>query len=299
LLSAGLLAGALPIACALTVAPPRPDAETIAALERSLHWLEQHRPDPENERLGYLTLDAMAWHVFAAFHPDARTRRGAGEQLDERLRAMPLPGEPEMVPLSYWAVALRIASIRGVDLAPQASAIARWDIDALIGEARPHTAWWIDQFLHRSGIRGEPDFSKTLLASGHATPETDYRPNKRDAYRLFHELVPLTDFGREPATPLEPEQLRFARRVVPQLIEVSRHDDDTDAVAEALVCSALLGLAETQVHRDAVDWLLARSNNDGTYFSRRDRGQAMPPSHYRHVVLTASWALLATLDADR
>ena len=108
-------------------------------------------------------------------------------------------------------------------------------------------------------------------------------------------MIPFTDFGREPATALEPERLEFARRVLPALIEVSRADGNTDGVAEALVCSALLGQAHTPAHREAVAWVLSRRRADGAYVSQRDLGRDLRPDHFRHVVLTASWALMVTL----
>jgi len=263
-----------------------------------MRWLEAHPPDPATDAVGVLTLDAMTWFVLAEFHPVEATRRSAGEQLDRRLRAMPLPAEPTMVALSYWSTVLEMMSIRRIDLTRYRSALADWDLQALVEEAVPTTGFWIDVMLHDVGLRDEPDPAGTLLATGPSVPPGEYEPTVRDAYRLFHELVPLTGMARKPTTGIDPQQLEFARRVVAQLAAAGRREGDTDGVAEALVCAAILGAGETESHREDLAWLLSRQQEDGTFLARRDSGRDTTADHYRHVVMTSSWALLASVPAE-
>jgi len=284
-----LLLGLL-VACAGDRPPRMPNPAERAAIDRSTRWLSDHPPDPRRDALGDLVLDLMSWHVLASLHPDGAVRERAGATLDGRLRALPPPGRPGMVPLSYWAPALALASRRGIELDTVRATVSGWDTAALIDEALPHTRLWIEGFLHDADLAGPPDPSSTLLFRGATLGPAERDWSTADAYRLFHALVPLTDFGTRPASELDSATLEFARGLVPTLLEIARTDGDVDGVAEALVCSALLGLAESDPHRVAVDWLLARQRDDGTYRLGGGSGSA---GSQRHVVLTASWALLA------
>lgn len=272
-------------------------AETppLQALGLSITWLEANRPDPSTARLGNLCLDAWAWYLLATLHPEADVRTRAGVQVDRRLRALTPPTEGTAVALSYWAILLRLLNLRGIDTAPYRAALSRFDLSAALDESSPTTRWWTAEFLRRSGLPVETDFSSTFIATATASGGRALTPTRRDAYRIFHELVPTTDLGREPLTQLTPQQATFTRGVIPGLLDVSRAEGDTDAVAEVLVSAALLGQQDTQTYRDGIAWLLTRQRTDGTYRSARDRTRTTTPDSFRHVVLVASWALLTSL----
>jgi len=289
------LGGTLIWVGACSAGPEAPAPAELAAVDRSLRWLSLNPPDARRDPLGELVLDAMAWHVLASLHPDAAVRRRAGETLDARLRALPPPGAPGMVALSYWAPVLALAARRGVDLGRAREVVATWDVAALREQALPHTRLWIDAFLHDAGLAGPPDPRSTLLFRGPRLPEGETEGSTADAYRLFHELVPLTAFGTRRPRDLDPAVLAFARELVPRLLRVTRADGDVDAVAEALVCSGLLGLARSDLHRETLGWLLGRQRGDGTW----DLGSRRLGSGQRHVVLTTSWAILAPRAAGR
>ena len=187
---------------------------------------------------------------------------------------------------------------RNIDITRYRSALSEGELADRIRTATPTTRWWIEEISRRVGLKVEPDFSTTFIASQSVAGTAGYSPTKRDAYRVFHELVPATDFGRGPPTRLSANQRSFLRRILPSLIEVSRSMGDTDAVAEALVSAALMNLRDTPAYRDGLAWLLARQHPDGTYVSARDKGGTWTSDHYRHVVLVASWAVLTSLSPD-
>lgn len=265
------------------------------ALARSLAWLEAHPPDPAADPLGDVCLDVWAWYLFATLHPDAAVRRHAGNETDRRLRALPPPEAVTVVSASYWAVLLRLLQLRGIDGDSHRIPLTRGDLAGAIQTATPTTRFWTAEFLRRANIHVmEPDFSETFIAVGTATPSPAYAPNTRDAYRLFHELVPMTDFGREAPARLHSDHVAFVRRVLPGLLEVSITAGDTDAAAEVLVSAALMGQRNTSAYQKGIAWLLARQGPAGTYASARDRNSPQEPNRFRHVVLVASYAVLTS-----
>jgi hypothetical protein len=270
-------------------------AAPLQALGRSLAWLEAHAPpDPRTARLGDLCMDAWAWYLFAALHPDPDVRRRAGTELDRRLRSLPPPAERTEVSLSYWAALMRLMQRRGIDTTPHAAAFPGPDITSALRTATPTTRWWTVELFRRSGLPVKPDFSETFIATA-AASGADYTPTLRDAYQIFHELAPATDLGHEPLTQLTPAQVAFARRVVPGLFAVSRAAGDTDAVAEVLVSAALLGERDTPHYRDGIAWLLAQQRPDGTYMSARDRTREATADDFRHVVTVGALAVFTSL----
>jgi hypothetical protein len=286
------------IAVALAVAlaaAARADTPPLRALGLSISWLEAHEPDPRTARLGNICLDAWAWYLLATLHPEAAVRTRAGAQVDRRLRALDPPTEGTAVALSYWATLMRLLDRRGIDPARYRTALSRFDLSAALDESSPTTRWWTAEFLRRSGLPIQPDFTSTFIATAAASSGAAITPTRRDAYRVFHEIVPATDLGHEPLTPLTPAQATFARGVIPGLLDVSRSEGDTDAVAEVLVSAALLGQRDTPTYRDGIAWLLTRQRADGTYESARDSASTATPDNFRHVVLVASWAVLTSL----
>jgi hypothetical protein len=270
-------------------------AASLQALGRSLAWLEAHAPpDPRTARLGDLCMDAWAWHMFAALHPDPDVRQRAGAQVDRRLRTLPPPAERTEVALSYWATLMRLMQRRGIDTTPHAAAFSGPDIATVLQTATPTTRWWTLELFRRSGLPAKPDFSETFIATA-AASGAEYTPTRRDAYQIFHEVAPATDLGYEPLTQLTPAQLAFARRVVPGLLTVSRAAGDTDAVAEVLVAAAMLGERDTSLYRDGIAWLLAQQRPDGTYMSARDRTREVTGDNFRHVVTVGTFAVFTSL----
>lgn len=263
------------------------DARVLGALDRALGWLEQHAVDPASAPLGVAGYDVWTWHLFATRHPDAGVRERARRHVTRRLARLPAPAEWTVVSLSYWALLLRIGQLHDTPLPAEPAVPSGAELDRILRTANPTTDWWTRELLRRSGLPVEPDASGTLLERGPAAPA--YEPDRAGAYGIFHEIVPATDLGAEPPR-LSAGQLAFVRRSLPGWIAASRAQDDTDALAEALVVAHLSGARDDE----ALDWLLSRQRDDGTFeVANRD---AQGPDDYRHVVLVASFGLLTALD---
>lgn len=273
------------------------EAPVLRALAASISWLESHPPDSARDALGNVGLDAWAWYLFASRHPDAATRTRAGEQIDRRLRRLPLPGPQTTVSLSYCALLLRLMQLRGLDTQAYRDALAKVDLTRALQDADSTTAWWTGELLRRAGLNVKPDFSKTFIGRLSAANPADDAANIRDAYRAFHEIIPATDLGRLP-NQLSAEQTDFLRGVLPALIRAGQLTGDTDAVAEAVVTAAVMGGKATPAYAQGITWLLARQRPDGTYRTSRDaEGQPKPADAHRHAVFIGSYALLTSIGA--
>lgn len=284
------LRGATPIPASMR----RADPVITTALQRSLRWLEAHPTDARKDRLGWVTLDSWAWYVYARWHPEAAVRKSAADQVDRRLRGLTLPTEWTVASLSQWATVMQMASLRGMSMDAHRRALANVDLTAIMRAANPTTGWWTAELLRTAGFPTEADFSSSFIATASPAGAQSYVPTVRDAYRVFHEVVPAARLGTAEPAQLTPAQLAFVREIVPGLIRVSRDAGDTDALAEALVSAALVGGRETTEYREGLAWLLAQQHEDGTYRSARDARRSLDSDAFRHVVLVASHALLTS-----
>lgn len=269
---------------------------THEALARSLSWLEHHRPEP-HAKLGDHVLDAWTWVIFARLHPDATVRARARREARQRLMALEAPGELDFVSLSYWATALRCRASVGLDPDPLRARLEAADLEPILAEGSATTALWSVELLRRSGVEVTLPPRTTALAAAAADP--DWAPSLSNAVAIYHELAAASDFGRAPVRGFSAEELAFARRAHPMLFSVVRGEGQTDAAAEVLIAGAILGQRDEPWFADGIAWLRTRQRDDGSY---RRAGQRPDPSANarRHGILTASWALLASLpDEDR
>ncbi len=268
-----------------------PDDRVIDALARSLEWLNRHPVDPDVASLGNVGFDTWSWWLFSVWHPDAEVRKRAGTEVEQRLRALKSPREWNAVALSYWVVLLRFGQLRDVEIRTDLPIPSGRELHQMLSTGSPTTAWWVHQLLGHAGLPAKPDASTILIGT---VPErsSEYAATVTDTYRVFHEIVPATNLGM---TSFEVTRIQseFVRGALPGWVDVSRAAGDTDAVAEALVVTALVGDRDTRSYDDALAWLLSRQQADGSYAVANPRPGA---DHFRHVVLVGSWALLASLD---
>ena len=277
-------------ACGPHVSGNEQETRVIAALARSLEWLERYPADTESAVLGNIGFDTWSWYLFSVWHPDAEVRERAGTEVDRRLRALKPPREWNQVSLSYWAVLLRIGQLHGAEIRSDLPIPAGRELHELLSGATPTTAWWIQELLRHAGLPAEPDASRIFIETAPGSP-SGYTPTVIDAYLVFHEIVPATDLGLA-SFEVSAIQLEFIRGALPGWIDASRAKGDTDALAEVLVVAALVG-ERNAIYDDALAWLLTRHQEDGTYVVTKARKSV---DDYRHVVLVGSWALLTSLD---
>ncbi len=282
------------VACIDT--PPDPSREgALRALDRSLSWLTAHPSDSDGAQIGELTLDAWPWPIFSRLHPDPEIRARSAREAMARLQGLKPKVETTLVSLSYWALLLRNLDFQNLDTAAYQKALSRVDIEAILADGNPTTNLWITELLRYSGIPGKSRVKETYLATNAAAGVDSFEPTVRGAYALYHEIAPAADFGRKPIRVFSDDQVEFARRVLPALLEVSRNAGDTDAVAEVLITASLLGEREQRYYGEGIEWLLMQQREDGTYRDARTTNAGLPSVHFRHAIVVVSWALLESL----
>jgi len=265
------------------------------ALDRSLLWLEAHPTEPGRDKLGWVVLDGWAWYAFSAWHPDGPVRRKAAVQIDRRLRALRPPEQWTLVTLSQWATLMQIARLRGVDRTLYRGSLDGVDVAAILDKANSTTSWWTAELLRGAGFAVAADFSGTFIAAELLSARRSYVPSVRDAYRVFHEVMPAAGLGSRPPRALSAAQARAVRRALPGLVGVSRAAGDVDAAAEALTTAALLADRDAGYYRDGIAWLLGQQNEDGTYAVSGRARRSSAPDDFRHGVLVGSLAVLTSL----
>ena len=282
------------ISCTDMSPNPRSE-EVLLALNRSLSWLDAHPPDPARASIGEVALDAWPWSLYSRLHPDPDIRARCAAEARARMQGIEPRVEPTLVSLSYWAVLLRNYESQSMDITVYREALSRVNIEAILEAGNPTTTLWITELLRYSGIPIESSVDETYLATSAAAGADRFEPTVRGAYALYHEIAPASDLGREAIRSFTSDQVKFARRVLPALLEVSRNAGDTDAVAEVLITTAILAEREQGYYGKGIEWLLAQQREDGTYRDARTTRENMPPTHFRHGILVVSWALLESL----
>ena len=292
LLSAALLAAAAPLPGSAARTGPEPDLR--AALDRAVAWLEAH-PAGTADRAAERAMDVWTWCLLGWWHPDAEIRSRAAEVVRSRLGE----GIPPVVgptDLSYQAPLLRCREAYGLLREEHRRQLASRPLDRILEASAPTTRWWSGQFLVRSGLPVETDPTDTGLAriARELAEDPEREPTLRDAFVIFHELVPASDLGREPVRGLGEPELSAARTVLPGAVALAMKEANSDALAEALVAAEILGLEGEPWFREGLAWLAGHQREDGTF--PRARGPAEPPlSNLRHGVLVGTFALLRAL----
>ncbi len=261
-----------------------------AAIERTLDWLRAHPPE-QDARLAVLGMDIWTWNLVSRLHPDRSVREEAASVTRERLSRVAPPRAPEWIALSWWAVILRCAQSQRLDAQPLIDGLVASDLDRLLEDSAPTTAWWSSQLLRHAGLEVESRRERTAIAAGLAKG-AGYRPSARDASAFYHELAAAADFGRGSLAAFDEAHIDFARRAQPELVALSQHNQNTDAVATLVVAGALLGQRDEPYFEAAIDWLLERQLEDGTY---RRQFPSKATSDIRHAVLVVTWALMVYL----
>ena len=267
-----------------------PRRAAARAVDRTVEWLRANPPE-QDARLAVHGMDIWTWNLVSRLHSDRAVRAEAAARVRDGLRALGRPKAPDWIALSWWAVVLRCVDSQGLDTQPIADALLASGLDGPLEQSAPTTAWWSSQLLRHAGLEVESKRGRTAIADRFGK-RGDYRPSIRDAYAFYHELAAAADFGRQPLSTFTSEQLAFVREVQPELMALAQKQADTDAVAELVIAGALLGQRDEPYFDAAIDWLLERQLDDGTYLRKEP---AQGTSDTRHAVLVGTWALLVYL----
>ncbi len=292
---AGLILALVLPACTPAV-PDEDRVATLAALDGLHRWLE-NAPPTEDVAFGFQCLDAWSWFMFAEWHPDPAVRAGAATAVDARLGALHSPPTWTGVTLSYWALALRLMAHRALPIEAHLAQLADVDVAGALTQTSATTRWWTLALLQQAGASVDaPDPAGTFLASRLTAGDSSRPIALSHVYSLYHEIAPMTDLGLAPLGGLTPALTTEADALARTVMEFAATTRDTDALAEALVTSALLAHRGTDAYRTGLRTLLARQNPDGSFQSARDAQRPdRTTDHYRHVVVVATFALLTSL----
>jgi len=297
LLASVLLAHSLLVLAGCGADPLRENA--LLAVERGLRWMESHAIEDPQAPLAERGMESWSFSLVSRLHPVEEVRRRAGDLATHGLQGLEPEIEPNVVSLSWWSLLLRNMDAHGVDSGLHRAALEAIDVDGVLAEMNPTTALWTAGLLRHAGVADvEPTVEGTMLADGAQLGIEGYRPNLRDAYRLYHELAPATDLGRQPpSSTFSRQQLEFARQATPLLLDLMRSERETDAAAEVLIAASLLGMRDETFYRDGIAWLIEQQREDGTYRNEAEerRAAGRHPPEPRHAVLVSTWALLESL----
>jgi len=258
-----------------------------AAIQRSVLWLEQHRPQRTQAPLGELGMDAWSWSLLARLHPDDELRRRAADEARSRLESLPREIEAGATALSWWAILLGELRALGMDDGGRRERIADLARDPRSAGTSPTTAFWSAMLLRHSGIDVAVSTAGTRVATL-AGDDAAATPTPRDAVAIYHEVAPALDLGRTGQEVFTREELARVIELLPRLLGACSQAQDTDAAAEVLITAALLDDRDRPYYRQGISWLLERQRADGS-FGGGDAAAA------RHGVLVATWALLESL----
>lgn len=293
---AALAALLLPVISSATSPPvgPGPEPDVRGALDRAVAWLEAH-PAGTADRPAGRAMDAWTWCLIGWWHPDDAVRSRAADLVRERLGTgiPPLVGPTD---LSYQAPLLRCREAYGLLREEDRKQLVARPLAGILEASAPTTRWWSGQFLARSGFEVETDPADTGLAriARELGEDPERKPTLRDAFVLFHELVPASDFGREPLRGFGEAELAAARTLLPGAVALAVEEANSDALAEALVAAEILGLEHEPWFREGLAWLVEHQSEDGT-FQRAGGPEEPPVSNLRHGVLVGTFALLRAL----
>lgn len=183
-------------------------------------------------------------------------------------------------------------------------AAAKPRLDAHLASRGPWQQAMFLEYYERFGLDPPPGVHAAPLSAGviaRRLPAAAY--DDAAAYRLTHEVFVAFDYGgrREP-TGLRAEDLAFARGVLPQLVRRYVASRSPDLVGELLSCMTYLGSHADPSYAQAVDFLLAVQNENGTwgeYEAHRPRwGRYLDPHAYLHTTLVALVSLLEAFEGD-
>jgi hypothetical protein len=303
---------------------PALQADLRTAVARGLDWIERHPatlqdgglPDLLDEGLGYLMLSTLSG--------DEASRQRFAATFRERmasLAGMPAfaqwatAGRKRLTDHYHLVLAAHLMRQAGSPSDRQPEIVARAQF-ALASSpfSDPTKRLTIALFLERLGAESGISVDKALansrierIASGRspALPAAGAGPQQRLAaslhlYALVHEIIALTDFGRQAPPAWLENRLAPLNRFLLEAIDWAGAGGNVDLLSELLLTARFVDAPLDGILPDVLQRLLDGQREDGSWGEYETRR----PNKRRHAVFTAttalwSYALPATAQAGQ
>ena len=292
-----------------TVTALQPNIHTAVA--RGLRWIDQHPASLEDGGLPDLLDEGLGFLMLSTLSADPVSRDRFAAVFRERMQVlgeMPefarwaMAGQKRLTDYYHLVLAAHLMQQAGnpTDLQPVIVARSQ-QVLAFSPYCDPTKCLTIALFLQRLGEDPGISIERALAASRieaiargttPSLPATSANPQQRLAaslhlYALVHEIIALTDFGRQPP----PAWLE--RRLVPLnlfLIEAITWAGDignVDLLSELLLSARFIDAPLQEVLPDTLNLLLRNQHEDGSWGAYETGRQ----NKRRHAVFTATTAL--------
>jgi hypothetical protein len=288
-------------------------ARIRAATERGLDWIERHPASVQDGGLSDVLDEGVGFRVMSTLAGDPTAREHFAARFRERMAALgALPefvqwansGQKGLTDYYYLVLAAHLMQQAGTPSDQQTVIVAQaqWVL-AATPRCDPTKRLTIALFLER--LDEEPVISipaalsasrieRIARGSPPVLPAASADPQQRLAaslylYALVHEIVALTDFGREPAPPWLAERLEPLQRFLVTAVAWAGEDGNVDLLSELLLTARFIDAPLQALSPDILQQLLSGQQADGSWGAY----QTNRPNKRRHAVFTATAALLS------
>jgi hypothetical protein len=282
-----------------------------AAVARGLDWIGQHPatlqdgglPDLLDEGVGFLMLSTLSADPGARDRFDARFReRMASLGKMPEFAQWAMAGQKRLTDHYHLLLAAHLMQQAGspTDLQPVIVARAQQVLAATpYGDPtkRLTIALFLGQLGAEPGISVDAALSASRIehiARGRlpALPAASANPQQRLAaslhlYALVHEIIALTDFGRQPPPDWLESRLEPLKRFLVEAIVWTGRTGNVDLLSELLLSARFIDTPLQEILPDALKQLLAEQQDDGSWGTYKTHR----PNKLRHAVFTATTAL--------
>jgi hypothetical protein len=305
----------LTLAASAITAPAGPDtsmqAQIHAAVSRGLGWIERHPASIEDGGLPDLLDEGVGFMMLSVLSADPASREHFAALFRKRMSA--LDGMPEF---ARWATAgqKRLTDYYHLVLAAHLMQQAGSPTDMqpiIVARAQqvlmfspycdPTKRLTIALFLQHldedpgisiEGALAASRIERIARGTHPPLPETSADSQQRLAaslhlYALVHEIVALTDFGRQPIPQWLEERLQPLNRYLLEAITWTGRTGNVDLLSELLMSARFIETPLQEVLPETLQLLLDSQQEDGSWGSYETRR----PNKRRHAVFTATTAL--------
>ena len=286
-------------------------AQIRSAVARGLEWIDQHPaslqdgglPDLLDEGLGFLMLSTLSGDPASRdrFGGAFRKRMSTLEEMPE-FASWATAGQKPLTDYYHLVLAAHLMRQAGSPSDQQPIIVYRAQQVLLFApHCDPTKRLTIALFLRQLGE--EPGVSlEAALADSRieriargtppSLPTASANPQQRLAaslhlYALVHEVIALTDFGRQPPPEWLENRLEPLNRYLAEAIAWTGSIGNVDLLSELLLTARFIGAPLQAVLPDTLQLLLDSQREDGSWGAYETRR----PNKRRHAVFTATTAL--------